>query len=178
MCYFVTLGINAASVDKLTEAASQLPHIYISRAGNKSVAASFPSSDRLFYVTDHHCSCSIAAMSSQEEMRTAQSSSEDRFRERNKSWSSSKIERALSDKRKSQKAGRKRSVEELEFCELVSLLVSEIGSVRLFSQMYSGNPESEKIDALTQERLTDEEFRLNGGGFEKRRVFDVVASTS
>jgi hypothetical protein len=176
VCYFLMIGVHADGavlIDGEREPRRRDRRLTIAPALNPSLAGIFPRDDQLFWITNGMCSCDLYP-------RGGISKHTNLDRERNKyrakGWSESKIDRALRAKLAVHpmvaRGQRDDTPLELLYDLLINLSTCD-GGVRIFTRMYKGDPNEEKVVGHTRMPVNLADL-VNGRNFPKDTLIDVI----
>ncbi len=176
MCWFITIGLNAAGGTAVEELDQQRNGLGVRRSLNSDLAVLFLKSDARFEITHGGCSCDLFWPPQHEE--DPERSEGVRRRHRKKGWSEAKIARSLhaSQNSKSANIGRNRQVDaERIYRDAITELVRRFGCVRIFAHMYSGSQDEESVTSAGRCRIGLAEFLETG--FPPDQLVEIVESS-
>ncbi|HLY57674.1 MAG TPA: hypothetical protein VKS60_19070 [Stellaceae bacterium] len=144
MCYFVTIGVGAATEVILTRSSG----LTIRPAVNPCLTRLFPPGDRLYWVTHGWCACDIVYG----ERRHGEDPEADRAKFRARGWSEAKVARAVAAKHRERPhvpRDQREATPRDSLMDLLAALSVCPGGVRIFAHMYKGAQDEERVTGQT-----------------------------
>lgn len=149
MCYFVFISVSSDKAVAVTSLESTT--LLVRPISIPSINVLFPKGHAVFEVTNGACSCSLYPNN-----QGNRTEAKRRAKYEQKSWSASKIERALSSKR--QRDSKKRNIGRT-FDNFLDDLVNTVGEIGFFAHWFKGSTADELLTSLyTLERYADRDW--------------------